>query len=292
MKNRRISGPVLGILLFLPAVFPAALDWPVGEGQVTRNFGWNDEGKPVLGTSFRGEGPVLAAGPGDLLFSCTVDENRASRLPSPLGSWLALDHGDGLISIYSRGEANPEPVPDRVERNTPIARMGSSGWSSEGGVYFTLFDRRERRWINPSMIISPFPDTRPPLFHWVALRTPEGRQINPAQARNLSQGKYTVLAAVSDTMTEPGDPPLAPYRIICSVNGAEIGALSFETLSARDGRLMVYRNGLIPAKQVYAPFPGFEVGEVSFTRGQATLEIIALDMAGNSRSAVYRLFID
>jgi hypothetical protein len=142
------------------------------------------------------------------------------------------------------------------------------------------------------MIITPFPDTRPPLFHWVLLRAPDGRQINPAQTRNLSQGRYTVLAAVSDTMTEPGDPPLAPHRIICSVNGAEIGSLSFETLSARDGRLMVYRNGLIPAKQVYAPFPGFEVGEVGFTRGQATLELIAQDMAGNSRSAVYRLFIE
>jgi hypothetical protein len=289
---RRISGLVFGLILFLPAALSTAMDWPVQEGQVFRNFGWNDEGKPILGTAFRGEGPVLAAGEGELLFSRSAGD-RPSRLPSPLGSWLALDHGDGLISIYSRGEAAPgKSIPDRVAQNTPIARTGSSGWSSERGVYFALFDRRERRWINPSMIIAPFPDTRPPLFHSILLRSPEGRQINPAQTRNLSQGRYTVLAAVSDTMTKPEDPPLAPYRITCSVNGTEIGALSFEILSARDGRLMVYRNGLIPAKQVYAPFPGFEAGEVSFTRGQATLEIIAQDIAGNSRSAVYRLRID
>jgi hypothetical protein len=287
--TRRI-GFVFGIFLCLPAVFTTAMDWPVREGRVIRNFGWNDEGKPVLGTSFRAEGPVLAAGEGELLFSRGAKEN--SRLPSPLGSWLALDHGDGLISIYSRGgEALENPIPNRVERNTPLVLAGSSGWSSEQGVYFTLFDRRERRWINPSMIITPFPDTRPPLVQSVVLRSSEGRQINPAQTRSLSQGRYTVLAAVSDTMTEPGI-PLAPYRIICSVNGAETGSLSFETLSARDGRLMVYRNGLIPAKQVYAPFPGFEAGELSFTRGQATLEIIAQDIAGNSRSAVYRLVID
>jgi hypothetical protein len=292
MMNRRISGLVFGIFLFLPAAFNTAMDWPVQEGRIIRNFGWNDEGKPVLGTSFRGEGPILAAGQGELLFSRGAGDS-ASRLPSPLGSWLALDHGDGLISIYSRGEESPEkPAPEQVERNTPIALTGSSGWSSERGVYFALFDRRERRWINPSMIITPFPDTRPPLFHSVFLRSPEGRQINPAQTRSLSQGRYTVLAAVSDTLTGPEDPPLAPHRIICSVNGAEIGSLSFETLSARDGRLMVYRNGLIPAKQVYAPFPGFEVGEVGFTRGQATLEIIAQDISGNSRSAVYRLFIE
>jgi hypothetical protein len=182
-------------------------------------------------------------------------------------------------------------IPNRVERNAPIAEMGNSGWSSRGGFYFTLFDRRERRWINPSMIITPLPDTRPPVFQWVLLRSSGGRQINPAEVRTLSQGRYTVLAAVSDTMA-PGGPPLVPHRIVCSVNGTEIGSLSFETLSARDGKLMAYRNGLVPATQVYAPFPAFEAGEVAFTRGQATLEIIAQDMAGNSRSAVFRLLID
>jgi hypothetical protein len=142
------------------------------------------------------------------------------------------------------------------------------------------------------MIITPFPDTRPPLFQSVQLRNSEGRLFDPARTRNLSQGRYVVSAAVSDTKTTPGDPPLAPHRIVCSVNGTEIGSLSFETLSARDGALMVYRNGLVPAKQVYAPFPGFEIGEIGFTRGQATLEIIAQDIAGNSRSAVFRLLIE
>jgi hypothetical protein len=268
------------------------MDWPAPAARLVRSFGWNDEGKPVLGNAFTGEGPVLAAERGELLFF-RGGGSLNFPLPSPLGSWLALDHGDGLISIYSRlAEDGGPPVPNQVERGTPLALMGSSGWSSQRGFYFSLFDRRERRWINPSMIIAPFPDTRPPLIQQVMLRSAEGRRINPAQVRTLSQGRYTVLAAVSDTMTAAGDPALAPRRIVCSVNGAEIGALSFETLSARDGKLMVSRNGLAPAVQVYAPFPGFEVGEVSFTRGRATLEIIAQDMAGNLRSAVFRLLVE
>jgi hypothetical protein len=205
---------------------------------------------------------------------------------------MALDHGDGLISIYSRFEEPDNTASGRIERGTPIARTGNSGWSPGRGFYFILFDRRERRWINPSMIITPFPDTRPPLFQSVQLRNSEGRLFDPARTRNLSQGRYTVSVAVSDTMTAPADHPLAPSRIVCSVNGTEIGSLSFETFSARDGTLMAYRNGLVPAKQVYAPFPGFEVGEVGFTRGQITLEIIAQDIAGNSRSAVFRLLIE
>ncbi|MDR1239412.1 MAG: M23 family metallopeptidase [Treponema sp.] len=291
MKKRRPFFTGL-FFLFLTAVLGTAMDWPVRDARLIRNFGWNDQGRPALGSSFVGEGPILAAEKGELLFS-RGGGSMASRLPSPLGSWLALDHGDGLISIYSRFlDAGETRAAKQVDRNEPLARMGISGWASRGGVYFSLFDRRERRWINPSMIITPFPDSRQPLFQFVLLRNSEGQQINPAQVRTLRQGRYTVLAAVSDAMTSPGDPPLAPHRIVCSVNGSEIGALSFETLSSRDGRLMAYRNGLVPAKQVYAPFPGFEIGELAFTRGQATLEIVAQDVTGNSRSAVYRLLIE
>jgi hypothetical protein len=285
--------PGLLVLLFF-AVLPRlpAMDWPARDMRLVRNFGWNDAGRPVLGTSFEGAGPILAAEQGELLFS-RGEESGASRLPSPLGSWLALDHGDGLISIYSRFEKSPElQVPNQVERNVPIARTGISGWASSGGFYFTLYDRRERRWINPAMIITPFPDTRPPVFQSVRLRSADGGLINPAQVRILSQGRYVVSALVPDVPAEAGGASLAPHRIVCSVNGTEAGALSFETLSARDGKLMVYRNGLVPVKQVYAPFPGFEIGEVNFTRGQATLEIIAQDIAGNSRNVVFRLIVE
>jgi hypothetical protein len=293
---KKTTAVLTGILLLLPALsghlFLAAMDWPMPGAEPVRNFGWNDEGRPVLGTSFEGEGSILASGQGELIFF-RRKEDTASRLPSPLGMWMALDHGDGLISIYSRGgELQNGRELNRVEQGDPMALTGTSGWSSRQGFYFTLFDRRERRWINPSMIITPFPDTRPPLIRSVQLQSPEGRLFDPAQTRNLSQGRYTVSVVVSDTMTTPGDHPLAPHRIVCSVNGTEIGSLSFETLSARDGALMVYRNGLVPAKKVYAPFPGFEVGEAGFTRGQATLEIIAQDVAGNSRSAVFRLIIE
>ncbi|GHV39608.1 hypothetical protein AGMMS49546_11960 [Spirochaetia bacterium] len=275
----------------------SAMDWPTTEGVMVNNFGFNDEGRPVLGAVFEAEGDISAADNGELLFSRRSGD-RASRLPSPLGAWIALDHGDGIISIYSRfedtgGRELKEPaVAEKVLRNEPIARAGSSGWSNRKGFYFSLFDRRERRWVNPSMIITPFPDTRPPQVLSVQLKAQDGRLINPSQVRSISQGRYSISVAATDTRLEPGEAPLAPHRIVCSVNGTEIGSLNFETYSARDGVLMVYRNGLFPVQQVYAPLSAFEVGEVWFTRGQATLEIIAQDIAGNERSAISRLVVE
>ena len=268
-----------------------AMDWP-SSGVVTRNFGWNNGGLPHLGVSFADTGPISAAEDGELLYR-RREGDTASRLPSPLGAWAALDHGDGIISIYSRFDDNSSAaIPNRVENGRVLGVSGISGWSSQKGFYFQLFDRKERRWINPAMIIRPPEDTRPPVIIRVSLRDAQGRSIDPSQTRNLSQGRYTIYVDAIDTMKSPNESPLAPYRIICSVNGSEAGVLNFETYSARDGSLVVYRNGLVPVRQVYALAPAYEAADVWFTRGQTTLEIIALDIAGNVRNVVYRLMVE
>jgi murein DD-endopeptidase MepM/ murein hydrolase activator NlpD len=140
----------------------AAMDWPLPDAVMVRNFGFNDRGRPALGTVFEGEGPICAAEEGEVIFSSSGRE-LASRLPSPLGVWTAIDHGDGLVSVYGRynDEGKPRQF-SRVGRGVPIATAGSSGWSRRDGFYFMLYDRKERRWVNTSMVITPFTDTVPP----------------------------------------------------------------------------------------------------------------------------------
>jgi hypothetical protein len=268
-----------------------SMDWPAQGVTVSSNFGWNDRGNPTLGVSFESEGSVQAADTGELIFSC-YGSNTASRLPAPLGAWIALDHGEGLISMYSRLETITQELPDMVEKGTVLGRAGRSGWSERRGFHFSLFDRKERCWVNPSMIITPLPDVRSPTIQSVVLRNAEGRIIEPNPMRSISQSRYTVCVTAVDTRIGPNENFLAPHRILCTLNGNELGSLTFETYSARDGVLMVYRNGLVPVRQVYAPVPGFEVGEVWLTRGQVSLEIIAQDIMGNAQSAVYRLMVE
>jgi hypothetical protein len=279
---------VLGILV-IPAVF--AMDWPSADAAMTANFGGNDDGLPLSGIVFEGEGPVRASGAGEVIFVNT--SNNASRIPSPLGMWVAVDHGDGLISIYSHLEDPPAlPVPDQPDQGRVIGAAGQSGWSNRKGFSFAFFDRKERRWINPSMIITPLPDTMAPVIHSVELIGADGRVFNPASTKNIGQGRYTLSVYATDTRLNSQEPPLAPYRILCSVNGQEIGDLTFETYSARDGALLMSRNGMIPVRQVYGRHPAFEIGDLWFTRGQAALEIVAQDILGNSRSVTFRLQID
>ena len=293
-----------------------AMSWPSGDAGLVHNFGANNNGKPVLGMVFSGGTDVLAAESGEVIFSREKNDMQtgfaASRLPSPLGAWTAIDHGDGLISIYSRysddsdklrtaDEAQTETI-TKVEKEQAIASSGISGWSTQNGFYFMVFDRRERRWVNPAMIITPRQETRPPQILSVDLRNAQGSIV---LSRNLTQGRYAVLVNVAGgsarssvevsrgTFQRAGvTAQYAPHRIVCSVNGAEVGSLSFEAVSARDGILMVSRNGLVPVRQVYANYPAFEAAEVFLTRGQITLEVIVQDITGASHSVSNRLIVN
>jgi len=285
MRNKAV------FLFFLSGVL-YAMDWPLSDAQVVQNFGSNDQGTPVLGTMLEGEGIVSSTGAGELIFAGSGKE-AASRLPSPLGSWSAVAHSDGLVSIYSRyRDEGRKQQQAYLELGTPIARSGISGWSKNNGVYYILYDRRERRWVNALMVITQQPDTVEPSILSVQLRNANGRLLEGGQIRNINQGRYSIVVNAADSLLNPRGPRLAPHRILCSVNGEEIGSLTFDTINAKDGVLMVSRNGQAPAKRVYANYPAFEIGEVQFSRGQANLEIIVLDLAGNSRSTLIRIVVE
>ena len=266
-----------------------AMDWP-GQGTVmVRNFGWNDRGQPVLGTVFEGHGQALAAEDGELLF---YNSPASGGLPSPLGAWAAVDHGDGLISIYSRLDPSSAGPPQQLEKGSPVAATGISGWARDEGFYFVLFDRHGRRWVNPSLIITPLRDIRAPQINSVELRDMRGEQSAAVGVKSLAQGKYTIIVNAVDTMLSPREVPLAPFKIICSVNGTESGTLSLETISASNGQLVVDTGGSVSAAQIFAPYPAYRAGEVQLNRGQATIEVIVQDIAGNSRSSVLRLQVE
>jgi hypothetical protein len=267
-----------------------AIDWPLPDSIPVSNFAQNDGGVPLLGMTFASEGPIYAAEQGEVIFQRDAGE-RVSGLPSPLGSWTAVDLGNGLASMYARYGESEADLSSHIEKQQIIAQAGKSGANEQNGFYFAFFDRKERRWINPAAIINPIPDTRPPVISAVRLKNTEGSLVNLAQTRNIKQGRYAIFAEVSD-MIDGGTRPLAPNTLAVFVNGAEAGTLLFENFSARDGLLMVYRNALTPVSQVYAEPNSYGAGDFWFSRGIATLELIVGDRAGNTRTASYRIIVE
>jgi hypothetical protein len=288
-----------GILLTLLAVPPvSAIDWPSKDAALISNFGKSYMGMPALGDTFRAEGSFGPIEKGEIIFTRGVS-SPASRFTAPLGAMTVVDHGDGLLSVYSRAGASPDRPQPSVEADTVIAEAGMSGWTRTRGFYLSIFDKKDRRWVNPSVVIPVPPDTVLPVIRSVRLKGGDGRILDLATVRTVRQGAYFIIVHADDAGADSGT-ALAPARIICSVNGVETGVLAFDTFSTRDGALMLFRNGLVPVAQIYSEAPAVEACEVFFNRGQVTLEIIVQDAASgsspsaapNSRRAVYRLSVE
>jgi hypothetical protein len=265
-----------------------ALEWPGREAEILSNFAAS--GIPDPGYSFRSEGPVRSAASGEIIF-IRDESDTVSKLPPSLGTWLAIDHGDGLLGIYGRLNQGNNPFPYLVEEGGFIGLSGLSGWTNTRGFYFSFFDRREKQWVNPGRILPLLPDTRPPVIRSVVLQDSRGRNFNAAGTRVLAQGQYRVLVDAQDL--GPRDRPLHPHRISCSVNGIESGSILFETLASDRGLLLVSSaEGQRNAALLYESYPALAAGDVFLSRGQVLLEIIVEDMAGNRRSASYRFLAE
>ena len=270
----------------------SAMEWPLSGATVLRNFGYNDGGRPTLGVVLAGEGDARAAGDGELFFQASGERDSIAGFTSPLGSWVALDHGNGLVSAYARLGDAASGARTLFRQGDRIAAPGASGWSAREGVFFMVFDRKERRWVNPAMIAEPFADAIAPQILSVQLRAADGELWPALTGQTIPQGSYGILVRATDALSGGAGALLAPHRIVASVNGVEAGRVSLETMGARDGSMLVDRGSADPAAAVYAFFPAFEAGSVLLNRGQAIIEVVVSDLAGNSSRALAQIIVE
>ncbi|MDR1866960.1 MAG: M23 family metallopeptidase [Treponema sp.] len=266
-----------------------ALEWPAAPTQLITTFGANERGFPHLGISFDTSNDILSSGNGELIFN---SETKLSRFISPLGTWKAIDHGEGLISIYSRfAPDNDSAALTTVQSGTVIGSAGRSGWSQRQGFHFSLYDRKGRHWSNPSLLLPPVADTQAPIIQSVRLRNQAGTFFELLPMRRIPQGSYAIVVNASDTVDQ-NTRLLTPISIRCFVNGTEIGVLTFETIFEQDGILMIQQHVPTPLATVYAPFPSFEIAQYRFDRGLATIEVLARDMQGGTRNVTFTVIIE
>jgi len=268
-----------------------AMDWPNTEEKLRSDFGHNDSGRPNVGLIFVAQGAVKSIDAGELVF-VRESSDSMTALPTPLGSWVAIDHSDGLRSLYGRLEAfDKMSTKTLVEKGTVLGSVGRTGYSSENGFYFSLYDSQEQRWLNPSMVASPRPDKKAPQIRSTILVNSDKTPFNLSQIRTIRQGSYRILVDVVDT-EDQGLSPSAPQRILCMINGEERGALHLETIAVKEGKLVVNQLVPTPAASAYAQAPAFDLGEARLTRGRSLIEIIARDASGNERISTYNLNVE
>lgn len=81
------------------------------------------------------------------------------------GKWIAIDHGDGLVTLYGHLSQILVSKGDKIKRKKKIAISGNSGYSTGPHVHFSVFAKNTFE-ISKSKHIS-------------GLRIPKGGSINP-----------------------------------------------------------------------------------------------------------------
>lgn len=287
--------PRLQLLAALCLLAAAAfgIDWPTTDSPADNSFGQNDAGRVSVGMTFAAQGTVRTADAGEVLFVAPEDRG-VGDFPQPLGQWIAVDHGGNILGIYGRlsGLDRGSAGTSIVEKGAILGNAGLTGWASEQGYYYALYDRAEHQWVNPSMISSVRTDTKAPIIKAVTLVSREGQAFPLGSTKNLRQGAYRIVVEAYDAENHSPQRLLAPQRLSCVLNGTEVGSLHLETVKTVDGLLTVSAQTPTAAAKIYQKSGGYDLGEAKLTRGRVTLEIIARDAVGNEKSSTYGLLVE
>ncbi len=151
-----------------PSALPGSgvLTWPLYQVRITQGYGdtgstgfindvYNFHNGIDMGAAQRGVigDPVLAAAAGRV-----VGVGNTGRYA--YGRWVAVDHLNGLVTLYAHLSLQQVSVGQAVERGEIIARMGSTGFSTGAHLHFTVYAsetfRVEPRWYGPLPIGASF----------------------------------------------------------------------------------------------------------------------------------------
>lgn len=130
--------------VMVPATPPPRFAWPV-KGKVVANYGTSASGQKNDGIDIaaaKGE-PVKAADAGKVVYA--GNEVRG------MGNLLLVSHKDGYITAYGYNEELLVKKGDAVKKGQAIAKVGTSGASSEPRLHFEV--RRGNKTIDPATVL-------------------------------------------------------------------------------------------------------------------------------------------
>jgi len=120
-------------------------EWPL-QSVISSKFGMRKD--PFTSTNRFHSGIDIAAAEGTEVKAAMSGEVTMSRNMEGYGNVVAVDHGQGLVTIYAHNEKNLVKVGDKVEKGSTIAKVGSTGRSTGPHLHFEV--RKDGIKINPA----------------------------------------------------------------------------------------------------------------------------------------------
>lgn len=160
----------------LPAAKGGYFNYPVSVSSVTQSYG-------CLNDSFaRKSYPSCNGGRGGFHNGIDFGKNSGQNIYSAkggtvvesgnnksfaYGQWLAIDHGDGLITLYGHLSSKATSKGSKVKAGDKIGVMGTTGYSTGVHLHFSVFDKKSFEIVESSYI--------------KGLYIPTGASVNPGR---------------------------------------------------------------------------------------------------------------
>jgi hypothetical protein len=293
LVSRRVGIAALAAIALIAAAGAAvALDWPLSPPRLAATFGTPAAGRLESGVCLASEdGLVRASEAGELSF-CLEEGSHPAGLPTPLGSFVVVEHKGGMAAVYAHLERGTASSRNAVDAGSTLGKAGSTGWTEGKGVLFEVFDRKEGNWVNPLLVLPPLADDKAPIIRSLALSRGGSTLVLATQSR-VPQGSYVISADVADPADSPWTAgPLAPYEIRLSIDGVEAARKVFDVARGAGGELEFFSRERSPMSGLRTAEGRWILAERLLSRGRVSFDLSVGDAAGNKRSSSWTIFVE
>jgi murein DD-endopeptidase MepM/ murein hydrolase activator NlpD len=126
----------------LPPAKGGYFDYPVGNVRITQGYGMTSYakagaygGKPHNGVDFGiSYDKIYSTEDGKVI-------NSGDNGKYAYGKWVAIDHGDGLVTLYGHLSKKSASNGDKVKKGEVIGTSGNTGYSTGPHLHFSVFDK-------------------------------------------------------------------------------------------------------------------------------------------------------
>lgn len=295
MKGKKLS--IFLIFLFLcdllGSKFLWSYQWPV-EPRILSIFAQAGNGGFERGIHIFARGSeVKPIEEGELIFSYL--EGSTASLPYPLGSFLVLQHGSTLRSLYAHlelGNSILNQEKTNFLKSDMLGKGGLTGATTMGGVSLFVCDLEAKQFVNPFLLLPPVKDTSRPVIRDVRLKGKEKTVFLPT-TEIVSKGMWEVTTEVFDLSgAVPTFWPMGVYKVSLYLNGQEHFMVTMDTLKEQEGITRVYPSTGFSYDQLYNDGFRMKLGTVNLNPGVLNLEIVARDFVGNEKNQLYRFRVE
>lgn len=127
----------------LPSYSHGLLEYPVKKVILTQGYGKTSFSKKAY-ASGKHNGLDLGGAYGTSIYAAASGKviGTGNLGKYAYGKWIAIDHGNGIVTLYGHLSSIGVSRGDKVDGGEKIGNMGSTGYSTGNHVHFTVFSAR------------------------------------------------------------------------------------------------------------------------------------------------------